>query len=162
MTIEVLYLPVRVGTVQRWDRTKNQKGEIDYPFIVQKCNTFMGGVDTLDAYLAYYRIQIRSKKYYLRLVFHLLDLAVVNSWLLYRCDCDSLANTRQKQKDQLAFKLALANHIRKQGKRIAGEKKGRPSFNVELEYASKKKRGSCYSESRHRHSSRSNWPYACS
>ena len=131
-----------VGTVRRWDRTKNQKVEIDYPFIVRKYNTFMGGVDTLDAYLAYYRIHIRSKKYYLRLFFHLLDLAVVNSWLLYRRDCNSLAIPRQKQKDQLAFKLALANHLCKHEKRIAGEKKGRPSFNVQLEYSSKKKRGS--------------------
>ena len=47
-----------VGTVQSWDRTKTQKVEIDYPFILQKYNTFMGGVDILDAYLAYYRIHI--------------------------------------------------------------------------------------------------------
>ena len=83
----------------------------------------MGGVDTLDAYLAYYRIYIRSKKYYLRLFFHLLDLTVVNNWLHYRRDCESLAIPRQKQKDQLAFKLALAYHLCKHGKRIAGEKR---------------------------------------
>ena len=89
--------------------------------------------------MAYYRIHIRSKKYYLRLFFHLLDLAVVNSWLLYRRDCESMAIPRQKRKDQLAFKLALANHLCKHGKRIAGEKKGRPSFNSSKQ--AKRKRG---------------------
>ena len=100
----------------------------------------------LDTYLAYYRISIwhiifDSKKYYLRLFFHLLDLAVINSWLLYRRDCDSLAIPRQKRKDQLAFKLALANHLCKHGKSIAGEKRGKLSFNVQLDCASKKKKG---------------------
>jgi len=38
------------------------------------------------------------------LSFHLLDLAVINSWLLYRRDCDSFGVSRQKQKDQLTFK----------------------------------------------------------
>lgn len=130
-----------VGTIQRWDRTKKQRVQVNYPSIVQQYNTFMGGVDLLDAFLAYYRIHIRSKKYYLRLFFHLVDLAVVNSWLLYRRDCDSLAVPRQKQKDQLAFKLALANHLCKLGRPVAGEKRGRPSFDIQQQYVSKKKRG---------------------
>lgn len=129
-----------VGAIQRWDRTKTQKVQVGYPFIVKQYNTFMGGVDILDAYLAYYRTHIRSKKYYLRLFFHLLDLAVVNSWLLYRRDCDSLAVPRHKQKDQLAFKLALASYLCKHGKIASGEKRGRPS-SIQREYQNKKKRG---------------------
>ena len=99
-----------------------------------------GGVDLLDAYVAYYRTHIRSKKYYLRLFFHLLDLVVVNSWLHYRRDCDSLEVPRQKQKDQLAFKLALANYLCKHGKAATGVKRGRPS-SIQIQYEKKKKRG---------------------
>jgi hypothetical protein len=44
----------------------------------------MGGVDTLDSLLGLYRIRVRSKKYYHRIFYHVVDLAVVNSWLLYR------------------------------------------------------------------------------
>ena len=52
-------------------------------------NQSMGGVDLAD-----YRIQIRSKKYYLKLIFHMLNMIMVNSWLLYkRC-----ARSLHKQK----------------------------------------------------------------
>jgi hypothetical protein len=44
----------------------------------------MGGVDLLDSLMGLYRITIRSKKWYHRLFFHFLDMAVVNAWLLYR------------------------------------------------------------------------------
>ena len=68
------------------------------------------------------------------------DLVVVNSWLYYRRGCDSLAVPRQKQKDQLTFKLALASYLCKYQKVATGFKRGRPS-NIKLDYENKKKRG---------------------
>lgn len=44
----------------------------------------MGGVDLLDSFLGKYKIKIRTRKWYLRLFYHLLDVIVINSWLLYR------------------------------------------------------------------------------
>lgn len=44
----------------------------------------MGGVDLIDSMLGYYRIPLRSKKYYMKIFYHLIDLCVVNAWLLYR------------------------------------------------------------------------------
>ena len=44
----------------------------------------MGGVDLLDSLLGYYCIKVRSKKWYHCLFFHLLDMTVVNAWLLWR------------------------------------------------------------------------------
>lgn len=130
-----------VGKIQRWDRKTKQRIQVDYPFIVKQYNSFMGGVDLLDAYLAYYRIDIRSKKYYMRLFFHLVDLAVVNSWLLYRRDCESLQVPQRKQKDLLAFKLSIADYLAKYGKPVTGDKRGRPSLCIQQEYNMKKKRG---------------------
>jgi hypothetical protein len=43
----------------------------------------MGGVDLLDSLLGLYRIHIRSKKWYHRLFFHMLDVIICNAWLLY-------------------------------------------------------------------------------
>ena len=96
-----------IGTIQRWDRSKKQMVQVDYPNAVKQYNKFMGGVDLLDAYLAYYRTHLRSKKYYLRLFFHLLDLAVVNSWLLYRRDCDSLQYRIKNKKISLLLNCHL-------------------------------------------------------
>lgn len=83
---------------------------------------FMGGVDALDALIAYYRIHIRSKKYYHRFFFHFVDMVVVNGWLLYRRDCDSMNVPRKKQKDLLAFKLSIAQALCMQGKDLSAKK----------------------------------------
>lgn len=57
----------------------------------------MGGVDQNDALIAFYRVHIRSKKYYLNIFFNFIDMVIVVSWLLYRRDCDSLAIPARRQ-----------------------------------------------------------------
>jgi hypothetical protein len=44
----------------------------------------MGGVDKLDALVAVYRTRIRQRKWYWPLVAYLLDVSVVNGWLLMK------------------------------------------------------------------------------
>lgn len=44
----------------------------------------MCGVDLLDSHLGRYKIKLKSKKWYMRIYYHLLDLTVCNSWLLYK------------------------------------------------------------------------------
>ena len=43
----------------------------------------MEGVDLIDMLLSLYRINIRSKTYYMKVIYHLIDLSIVNGWLLY-------------------------------------------------------------------------------
>ena len=57
------------------------------PSVIMTYNNFMGGMDLLDSLLALYRIPVRSKKWYLRIIFHFLDKALVSAWLIYRADC---------------------------------------------------------------------------
>jgi hypothetical protein len=73
-----------VAKVKRWSKKEKAQLEIDCPNIVGIYNKHMGGVDTLDSIMGLYRIHVRSKKYYHRIFFHLLDMAVANAWLLYR------------------------------------------------------------------------------
>jgi hypothetical protein len=47
-------------------------------------NKYTGGVDIRDSMLGYYRIQIRSKKWYHKIMFHMFDLVCLNSWILWR------------------------------------------------------------------------------
>ena len=61
----------------RWDKKEKKYIDIKCPNIVQQYNASMGGVDLLDSLIALYRIRIRSKKWYHRLVFHFIDMAVV-------------------------------------------------------------------------------------
>lgn len=73
-------------SVQRFDKNKKTKSEVTCPRAITTYNKFMGGVDLIDGLISYYRIKLRSKKYYLRFFFHFIDMAVVSSWLMYKQD----------------------------------------------------------------------------
>lgn len=114
---------------------------VECPSIISLYNKFMGGVDALDAMIANYRIHIRSKKYYHRLFFHFVDMAIVNSWLLYWRDCESLGVPRRKRKDLLAFRASVAQALCMEGKDPMRQKRGRPSLDVDGQFEVKKRRG---------------------
>lgn len=76
-------------TVKRYDRKSKEKIDVTRPFVIQEYNKFTGGVDMMERMIAYYPHGFKNKKWYLRVFFHLLNMAIINSWLLYRKDVDS-------------------------------------------------------------------------
>lgn len=130
-----------VSTVERWDRKQKKRMTVECPNIISLYNKFMGGVDALDALIAYYRIHIRSKKYYHRFFFHFVDMAIVNSWLLYRRDSESLNIPKKKQRDLLSFRTSVAQALCMQGKDLSKKKRGRPSSDLERDFERKRHRG---------------------
>lgn len=96
----------------------------------------------MDSFLGRNHIILRSKKWYLRIFFHLLDLAVINSWIVYRKNVKKI-NVPKKSlltlgqfKNELAF--VLCNKATSKG-----AKRGRPSSSaIEEELLSKRKKGS--------------------
>ncbi|KAL3217213.1 hypothetical protein MRX96_006114 [Rhipicephalus microplus] len=89
---------------------------IPRPAIVGIYNECMGGVDLMDMLVALYRIHVRSKKWYRRLFFYLLDVAVVNCWLLYHRDATVASMPCKHQMTLLTFKADIACTLRQQGK----------------------------------------------
>lgn len=74
-----------VSSVTRYDKSKKEKVVIPCPQIVHEYNKHMiKGVDLMDSFLGRFHIPMKSKKWYLRIFFHLLDLSVINSWILYK------------------------------------------------------------------------------
>ncbi|XP_060845894.1 piggyBac transposable element-derived protein 3-like [Rhopalosiphum padi] len=73
-----------MSKVKRFSKTENKTIEIDCQHIVSVYNKHMGGVDLLDNLLGRQKIKIRSRKWYLRIFYHLLDVTVVNSSLLHK------------------------------------------------------------------------------
>uniref|UniRef100_A0A3B4VGZ0 PiggyBac transposable element-derived protein domain-containing protein n=1 Tax=Seriola dumerili TaxID=41447 RepID=A0A3B4VGZ0_SERDU len=61
----------------------------------------MGGVDQMDQMVATYPHRRRNKRWYIRVFFHLVDIAVVNAWFLYRM-------SGNEAKDLLHFKASTA------------------------------------------------------
>lgn len=53
------------------------------PAIICDYNRYMGGVDLADQFLSYYTLNMRSKKWWKKVFWRLVDIAVVNSYSLY-------------------------------------------------------------------------------
>ncbi|XP_050551667.1 piggyBac transposable element-derived protein 4-like [Spodoptera frugiperda] len=76
--------PVPTLKVKRKQAGSAQCLEITCPDIVHKYNKNMGGVDLMDQKKVTYEVDRKSKiKYYLRLFFDLLDIAMNNSYIVY-------------------------------------------------------------------------------
>ncbi|XP_064461536.1 piggyBac transposable element-derived protein 3-like isoform X2 [Ornithodoros turicata] len=123
-----------VCEAERYDRKGKQKLKIPCPQSVKIYNMYMGGLDLLDSTLGYCRINIKSKKWYHKIAFHILDLAAVNAWLLYR-------RATGHQMALIDFKLSVAEGLCKVGKRMQKRKRGCPSNEVESQLEEKKRRG---------------------
>ena len=131
-----------VGTCQKYDRKTKEFKESPIPKIVRYYNENMGGVDKADQYISYYRIHIRSKKWYHRLFFHLIDMILVNSWLLYRKDAIKSGLPKKDQMNQFDFRLAIAHALAYMSKkRPMCDKRGRPATSPQT---SKDKRAKRY------------------
>lgn len=72
-------------TIIRFDKKSERSVKINCPSIIKDYNRHMGGVDFLDSLIGRYKIKIRTKKWYmLRIWYHMIDITIVNAWLLYR------------------------------------------------------------------------------
>ena len=69
--------------VTKWSRTASDGQDILKPLVVEEYNRHMGGVDTGDQLQSYYGFSHRTVKWWRRLFFHLIDLAIVNAYILY-------------------------------------------------------------------------------
>ena len=124
--------------IRRYNRTAKAYEEIPCPNAIVFYNKFMGGIDSFDSYIALYRIKIKSlKKYYLRIFFHILDMMVINSWLLYRADATQNKIAKRSQLKLWDFKSQIAECLRKKNKLI---KRSRSS-DVQAGIAEKRRKG---------------------
>ena len=103
--------PQSVGKVKRWDRQKRQYIEIDCPTVVQEYNKSMGGVDLSDMLISLYRTSVKTKRWYLKILFHCVDIAKVNAWLVYRRHCNQLKIPKKSQLSLLKFTMSIASAL---------------------------------------------------
>ena len=73
-----------VSEANRYDRKNHKEVKVPRPASIGIYNQFMGGVDKADMLLSLYRTKMRTRKWYHRIAFHLILLAVVNSFVVYR------------------------------------------------------------------------------
>ena len=97
---------------QRWYAKKNKYCKIKYPDTLKDYNQSMGGVDLNDMLISLYRVDIQSRKrWYLKIITHLLNICNVNGWLLYRRNSDQLDIPKAMQLTLLQFTEAVADGL---------------------------------------------------
>ena len=93
--------------VKRYDSKSKEFIEVPCPEMVNAYNLFMGGVDKNDMLIALYRSTMKPKKrWYLKIIFHMVDLCKVNAWLTYRRDFEA---SLQPAKDMMPLKEFIIN-----------------------------------------------------
>ncbi|XP_047430615.1 piggyBac transposable element-derived protein 3-like isoform X2 [Mugil cephalus] len=95
-------------TCQRWDKRQRQYVTIRRPSVVREYENNMGGIDIVDRTISYYRMTDRTKKWTLRMLMHFTDIALANSWLLYRQDHTMRSTPKKCIMQFLEFRMEVA------------------------------------------------------
>ncbi|KRX13785.1 hypothetical protein T07_217 [Trichinella nelsoni] len=97
------------------------------PAIVKEYNKYIGGVDLAGMLRALYRIDHRSRKWYRRIFFWTIHVAVVNGWLQYKRDLKTSEVASGRPKDLMQFTLDVAEALTKVNKAYPRKSHGRMS-----------------------------------
>ena len=130
--LSTLYGCQPTDLVERWSSKEKNHIQIAWPNIVKAYNQHMGGVDLIGMLGSLYRISSRSKKYYTKIIFHLIDLSIVNGWLLYRCHCSQLNIQKTDVMSLLSLRINVAEAMLKSAPPTPSTKRGRPSLDSTL------------------------------
>ena len=98
-----------MGTLNRWDSHGREKKYIACPKIVTMYNKSMGGVDLADLLIALYRIQCKTKCWYIKVFWHMVDIAKVNALILYKKEEILCCVSEKSLKCLKMFSLEIAN-----------------------------------------------------
>ena len=115
--------PIETSEVRRWDKSAKKYVQVTCPAVVKEYNKSMGGVDLSDMLISLYRTRIKTKRWYLKLLFHCVDIAKVNAWLLYRRYAMQLAIPKNRKSSLLKFTTSISTSLMK---RNTVPKVGRP------------------------------------
>ena len=73
-----------VKKVKRWQNDIKSKADTPQPNVLNNYNAYMGGVDHHDWLVGKYATSLRGKKWYWPLFTRILDMIVVNAWIIHR------------------------------------------------------------------------------
>ena len=70
-----------VTSVSRWDKKGKKKVDVPCPAAIHQYNKNMGGVDLLDSLTALYKAKIKTRRWYIYIFYHSINMVLVTSWL---------------------------------------------------------------------------------
>jgi hypothetical protein len=122
--------PLIRGEVQRWRATKrggkkNKRVTLPCPEVVTEYHAWMRGVDVFSQRESYSRIGRRARRWWPRLAWFLIDMAINNAYILYRQYMAGREESDVAAQSPKAFRRALMQAL--VGTFTARKKRGRPS-----------------------------------
>ena len=100
-----------VEDIDRWCKKASARKAVPCPQIVVVYNKCMGGVDLADMLIALYRIEVKTMRWYVKIFWHLVDIAKVNAWLLYRRHYEQAGKPKKYEKSLLEFTTDIADAL---------------------------------------------------
>lgn len=126
-----------MSTIERWCKQSKAKKDIPCPQIVKQYNKSMGGVDLADMLISLYRIPCKTKRWYVKVFWHLVDIAKVNAWILYRRHYQQRQEREPskggKSKTFLDFSSEIAEGLTRADKINPTSSRGRPAKRRSIE-----------------------------
>ena len=114
----------------------SRRQELPCPKVIATYNVYMGGVDKSDQFLAYHNVLRRTVRFWKTLFYHLIDVAVVNSFILYnllRAEAGEKPVSENDFRDKLVLQI-----IEKYGRKRQEKKPiGRPPRDYRIHHGSK-------------------------
>ena len=95
-------------TTERWVKKHQTRKEIPCLQIVKAYNKSMGGIDLADMLISLYRVEVKTRRWYIKVFRHLVDVAKVNAWILYRRHYKQYGSPRNKNMSLLIFSQEIA------------------------------------------------------
>lgn len=105
-----MHNPSEKTTVHR----RNKKGEreaVVCPSAIRDYNLHMGGVDMFDQLHSSYNISWKSRRWWMKIFYYLIDAAVVNSYIAYKTAHKTANNNSSKCMTHLQFRSALVDEL---------------------------------------------------
>ena len=89
----------------RWDKKEMRFVKMKYPEIIKIYSHLMKGVDIGNQLISYYELKHKTYKWWKRILYHLIDISIVNSFIIYR------KATNDKNMTQKKFRLEIIKAI---------------------------------------------------
>jgi Transposase IS4 len=128
-------------TIRRSDRERTPPYiQVPCPEHVTEYHRIMRGVDVTSQRMSYYKYERRTPRWWLHVFWFLLDIAIINSHILYR-------QYRQCKMTSHAFRLELATSLKQQGshRQPTSRKRSRPALDItQCKLASLEKPTDCF------------------
>lgn len=113
-------------TVKRWNSAAKSRVDVPCPAVVTEYNRHMGGVDLMDMLIELYRTPFKTRRWYLKIVMHIVDMCIVNGWLLYRRHATQKDVAESEQLTLVAFRSRVAGGLLQRD--MTPKRAGRPSL----------------------------------